>query len=88
MTILKETDWYQEILKEGVKEGRREGVAEGRRAVEESLLLVLTSRLGEVPADVKSALDRLNLAQLQTVFRAVLDVETWDEVRAALPERI
>jgi len=78
MAILRESPWYQEIL----EEGHEQGLEQGRR---EDVLRVLVYRFGELPAEVETALQTLNLGQIERLFDVALDVATLDEFRACLP---
>jgi predicted transposase YdaD len=93
MAVLRESPWYQEILKEGrqeglvegrqegLEEGRREGLMEGRR---ESLLGFLVYRFGPVPERLKSRLAVRSLPELELLFNAAMDVKSLEAFDARL----
>jgi predicted transposase YdaD len=93
MTVLRESPWYQEILKEGLEQGRQEGWQEGRQEgrQEEGVTLILrqlTRRVGELNLGVVEQIRGLNLAQLEELaealleFRALEDLLSWLEKMA------
>jgi predicted transposase YdaD len=78
MAVLRESPWYNEILKEGLQAGRREGLQEGLQEgrKEEAIALVLrqlTRRLGEISASRRERVRGLSLAQLEELGEALLD---------------
>lgn len=76
MTILRETPWYQEIVKEGIELG----LTRGRRLeAEDRLLQVLEHRFGQKREDLRARVSHLRLEQLDDLFIVALDVPTWAE---------
>ena len=98
MVILRESPWYQEILEEGREQGLKEGLEQGlQRGLEQGLQRgleqarrddlhrVLEHRFGELPAEVREVLQRLDMEQLERLFDLALDVATLEEFCAHLP---
>lgn len=86
MSVLRESPWYQEILEEGRVQGLREGLEQGlEQARRDDLRRVLAHRFGELPARVEEALEGLDLAQLERLFDAALEVATLEEFQTYLP---
>lgn len=81
MAVVTQSPWYQEAF----KQGEQQGLEKGRHVMIETLLRTLTHRLGKVPQDIQQGLEKLTLDQLQTLFDAALDAESWAEFRAHLP---
>ena len=79
---LLESPWGQEILKQGVEEGREAGeVQEARRLIQR----MIQRRFGEVSEAVEANLQRLNREQLETVAETLMDVNSLEELMAAFP---
>ncbi|MEB3337649.1 MAG: Rpn family recombination-promoting nuclease/putative transposase [Leptolyngbyaceae bacterium] len=78
--VMRESVIYQEIYQEGEAKGEVKGRAEGERSL---VLRLLTRRVGEVPAQLRSQIEVLPLEQLEALgealldFRAIADLETW-----------
>uniref|UniRef100_UPI0036F2199C DUF4351 domain-containing protein n=1 Tax=Umezakia ovalisporum TaxID=75695 RepID=UPI0036F2199C len=76
MTVLRESPWYQEILKEGLQQGRLEG---------ETLMVLrlLQRRLGTLDDTVKQQIQMLSVEQLESLaeelldFRDIQELQTW-----------
>ncbi len=74
MTVLRESPWYQEILKEGLKQGEQQGRQEGRQEEGISLILrQLNKRLGTIPTDLEPQIRTLSLTELESLGEALLD---------------
>ncbi len=70
MTVLRESPWYQEIL----REGERQGEQRGRREESRSLILrQLHRRVGELPPELTQRVQALELPQLEALGEALLD---------------
>ena len=66
MTVLRESPWYNEILKEGLQKGLQEG--------ETNLVLrLLRRRLGELSFIQKERVKVLSVEQLEALGEALLD---------------
>ena len=84
MAVLRESPWYQQILKEGIQEGRQEGWQEGRQEGEVQLVLrLLKRRFGALDEGLQQQIQRLSVEQLETLaeelldFSTLQDLETW-----------
>jgi flagellar biosynthesis/type III secretory pathway protein FliH len=73
----------EQIRQSGREEGREEGEATARQIIEQ----ILQRRLGKVPAAVHEHLALCDLDQLNTLVNPALDMPTWEEFAACLPER-
>jgi predicted transposase YdaD len=92
MTVLRESPWYQEILKEGLDQGRQEGWQEGRQEgrQEEGVTLILrqlTRRVGELNLGVVEQIRGLNLAQLEELAEALLEFKALEDLLSWLEKR-
>jgi predicted transposase YdaD len=84
MTVLRESPWYQEILKEGLQQGRQEGRQQG-----EALLIMrqIRRRFGTVEPSLEEQIRQLSVPQLEALGESLLDfsnltdLETWLEQR-------
>ncbi|MCT7972494.1 DUF4351 domain-containing protein [Laspinema olomoucense] len=74
---LLESPWGQEILNQGVEEGRQE--------TRQLIQRMIQRRFGEVSEAVEANLQRLNWEQLQTVADTLIDVNSLEELMAAFP---
>ena len=92
-TMLRESPWYNEFVKEGLEQGlqqglqqgRQEGKQEGKQEGEaEILLLILTDRFGEIPADLAFRIRALSSKNLRALATTVVTVATLDEVVKAV----
>jgi predicted transposase YdaD len=78
MAVLRESPWYQEIRQEGRQEALQEGEVKGRQegALGEAQALILrqlTRRIGSVAPEMRSQVQALSLAQLESLGEALLD---------------
>ncbi|MDB9447417.1 Rpn family recombination-promoting nuclease/putative transposase [Anabaena sp. CS-542/02] len=92
MTVLRESPWYQEILKEGEKQGlqqgRIEGRQEGRQEGESQLVLrQLQRRLGTLDDTVKQQIQMLPVEQLESLAEELLDFRDIQQLQSWL-ERV
>jgi predicted transposase YdaD len=66
MAVLRESPWYQEILRKGREEGRQEGRI--------SLVLkLLNRRVGTLSPEITVQVQALSLEQLEALGEALLD---------------
>ena len=72
MAVLRESPWYQEIVKEGVEQGRQE---EAQR----QLVLVLQLRFGVIPENVQAGLAVLHVEQLENLVDVALTVDSFEK---------
>lgn len=76
MTVLRESPWYNEILKEGEKRGELRGEAN-------LVIRQLSKRFGDIDTEIASQIRQLSSPQLETLgesifdFSAMADLETW-----------
>lgn len=82
MAVLRESPWYQEILREGERQGeqrgrqagRQEGRQAGRQEEGRSLILkLLTRRIGAISPDLIAQVEALSIEQLESLGEALLD---------------
>ena len=81
MTVLRESPWYQEILREGeqrgLAEGLEQGLEQGQKQGERSLIIRLLSRKLDCPAEtIQTKIQPLTFKQLQQLGEALLDFHT------------
>ncbi|WP_413171174.1 Rpn family recombination-promoting nuclease/putative transposase [Anabaena azotica] len=80
MTVLRESPWYQQILKEGLQQGEQRGKQEGEANL---IIRQLSKRFGNLDLEVASQIRQLSSPQLETLgesifdFSAMADLETW-----------
>ncbi|MGC9504359.1 Rpn family recombination-promoting nuclease/putative transposase [Baaleninema sp.] len=88
MAILRESPWYQEILKEGVKQGRergvREGIQQGReRGVREGkielVLQLLSERFGELGSSRRQPVENLSAVELDELTRQFMNFTSLED---------
>ena len=78
MTVLRESPWYEEILKEGLEKGEQQGLQQGlqrgRQQEAETLILrQLERRLGEIEFSIKQKIQSLSIAQLEILGENLID---------------
>ncbi|WP_223342317.1 DUF4351 domain-containing protein [Synechocystis sp. PCC 7339] len=74
MTVLRESPWYNEILKEGLERGNELGLQQGRQEGEANVLICLLKRqLGELTASQEQRVKRLSIARLEELGEVLLD---------------
>lgn len=92
-TMLRESPWYNELMKEGLElgleqgreQGLQQGLQQGRQEGEaEILLFILTDRFGEIPADLAFRIRTLSSKNLRALATTVVTVATLDEVVKAV----
>jgi predicted transposase YdaD len=64
---------YQEWKEEFLQEGRQEGLQEGLQREQALILRLLTRRIGELAPEMRSQVQALSLAQLESLGEALLD---------------
>ncbi|MBE9236938.1 Rpn family recombination-promoting nuclease/putative transposase [Anabaena aphanizomenioides LEGE 00250] len=94
MTVLRESPWYEEILKEGLQQGEKQGLQQGlqqgrqqgRLEGETQLVIrLLQRRLGTLDDTLKQQIQMLPVEQLESLaeelldFRDVEQLQTWLE---------
>lgn len=85
MTVLRESPWYHEILKEGLEQGYQQGMQQGREQAQiEMLLHILRHRFEEILPDLALQLRHLLGEQLRGLVDVGLDAQSLGEFLAAL----
>lgn len=85
MTVLRESPWYQEILREGERQGEQRGRQEEGRSL---ILKQLNRQVGILSSDLTLRIESLNLGQLEALgealldFNSLTDLEAWLEVQS------
>ncbi|MFN7851984.1 MAG: DUF4351 domain-containing protein, partial [Dolichospermum sp.] len=76
MTVLRESPWYNEILKQGLQQGEQQGEAN-------LIIRLLSKRFGNLDIAIASQIRQLSISQLETLgesifdFSAMADLENW-----------
>jgi predicted transposase YdaD len=95
MEILRESPWYNELVKEGLEqgliqgreEGREEGKAEGQRQAQlAALLQILHHRFGDAPYEILFRIDRLDQAGLVAAIDQALDATSLPDFDAGVSQ--
>lgn len=80
MAVLRESPWYQQILKEGEEQGIQQGVQQGvQQGARRQLIRALKGRFGEIPTNVEVRLERQSTEQLENLMDSALAVSSIDE---------
>lgn len=69
MTVLRESPWYEEILKEGEKRGLQQGLQQERVLI----LKLLARKIGTVPAELQLQIENLTVPELEELGESLLD---------------
>lgn len=84
MTVLRESPWYNEILKQGLKEGEQQGLQQGLQQGEANLIIrQLSKRFGNLQPQITFQIRQLSIPQLEKLgenifdFSAMADLEKW-----------
>lgn len=87
MAVLRESPWYQEILREGQQQGQQQGRQEGRQEGELALIIrLLNRRIGSVEPQMQERLQGLSIDWLEELGEALLDFERSADLEAWLQE--
>ena len=74
MSILRESPWYQEILKEGLEKGLQQGLQQGLRQEGVNLVLrLIRRRFGAVSSTTQMQIEGLSTPDLENLAEALLD---------------
>ncbi|MFN6153180.1 MAG: DUF4351 domain-containing protein [Dolichospermum sp.] len=78
MTVLRESPWYEEILKEGLQQGLQQGEQQGlQQGLQqgESVLVLrqLTKRFGEIEFSITQKIQKLPTTKLEILGESLLD---------------
>ncbi|WP_071518353.1 DUF4351 domain-containing protein [Geitlerinema sp. PCC 9228] len=96
MAVLRESPWYQEILKEGLEQGLQQGLEqgleqgrqEGRQEAEVQLVWrQLNRRLGNLDPSLEQQIRRLSVEQVETLAEALLDFSSVEDLQAWLQQQ-
>ncbi|MEH2234500.1 MAG: Rpn family recombination-promoting nuclease/putative transposase [Nostoc sp.] len=86
MTVLRESPWYQEILREGQARGQAEGEARGEvRGIISSIETSLEAKFGSDGLELMSQISQISdLEQLKEILRRIVVANTIQELRNVL----
>ena len=84
MAVLRESPWYEQILKEGLQQGLQQGEKEGEVKL---VLRQLSRRFGELDETLEQQVRRLSVEQLETLGEALLDFSTREELESWLAQQ-
>ncbi len=84
MAVLRESPWYQEILKEGLEQGLEQGRQEGEVQL---VLRLLHRRFGELSPTLEQQIRRLSVEQLEALAEELLDFSTVEELENWLQQQ-
>ncbi|MEH2177022.1 Rpn family recombination-promoting nuclease/putative transposase [Nostoc sp.] len=90
MTVLRESPWYQEILREGLARGQAEGEARGEargevRGIISSIETSLEAKFGSDGLELMSQISQISdLEQLKEILRRIVVANTIQELRNVL----
>lgn len=88
MAVLRESPWYQEILREGLQQGFQEGRQEGLQHERSLILRQLVRRLGSLEATLATQIQTLSVEQLEVLAEALLDFESLTDLVAWLDRHV
>ncbi len=83
--VMRESVIYQEILRAGRIEGRVEGRVEGEK---ELVFKLLTRKLGNLDPEIIASVDRLAIAQIESLGEALLDFTTIADLESWLDRHL
>ncbi|BAS59079.1 hypothetical protein NIES2135_13990 [Leptolyngbya boryana NIES-2135] len=87
MAVLRESPWYQEILREGERLGEQRGKQEGRQEEGRSLILKqLARRVGALSPETTAQVEALSIEQLEELGEALLDFTQIEELTVWLDQ--
>lgn len=82
MSMLRQTNVFEDLIEEGRAEGRAEGRVEGLRL---SLTVILEQRFGAAPTDIVAALDACDADQLAALMPVALTADSLAAFQTHLP---
>lgn len=81
MTVLRESPWYQEILKEGVAKGEQRGLQQGLQRGEATLVLrLLSKRFGTIDEGIALSIRQMNVSSLELLGESLLDFQSLEDL--------
>jgi predicted transposase YdaD len=78
MTVLRQSPWYEEILKEGSQQGLQQGLQQGELII---ILKLLNNRLGSLPSDIQQQITNLSTSQLEKLSDQILHFTNQNELK-------
>jgi predicted transposase YdaD len=90
MTVLRESPWYQEILREGQARGQAEGEARGQaegevRGIISSIETSLEAKFGSDGLELMSQVSQISdLEQLKGILRRIIVASTIEDLQDIL----
>ncbi|MBR8826536.1 MAG: Rpn family recombination-promoting nuclease/putative transposase [Gomphosphaeria aponina SAG 52.96 = DSM 107014] len=97
MVVLRESPWYQEILKEGLERGEKQGIEQGieqglqQGLQQEGIKLVsklIQRRFGEISSTLMLQLQQLSVEKLENLAEELLDITEIEQVQKWLQENL
>ena len=89
MVILRESPWYQEILKEGLQQGKEEGLQQGKEEGKADLLIrLLSKRFGNLDSSLESRIRELAVTQIEALGDNLFDFSSLDDVNNWLENQV
>jgi predicted transposase YdaD len=73
MAILRESPWYQEILKEGLQQGKEQGEAD-------LLIHLLSKRFGNIDQVLESQIRQLPITQIEALGESLFDFSSLSDI--------
>ena len=90
MTVLRESPWYQEILKEGESRGLEQGLEKGlEQGLEQHRSLIirqLTRKVGSIAPNLTTQIQSLSLEKIESLGEALLDFSQLEDLEQWLEE--
>ncbi len=77
MTVLRESPWYQQILKEGLETGEKQGLQKGELNL---ILRQLSRRFNNIDNDLILKIRQLQIPQLELLAESLLDFTNIDDL--------
>ena len=78
MTVLRQSPWYEEILKEGSQQGLQQGLQQGELII---IIKLLNNRLGSLPSDIQQQITNLSTSQLEKLSDQILHFTNQNELK-------
>jgi len=83
MTVLRESPWYQEILKEGLAKGLQQGLQQGEATL---VLRLLSKRFETIDSTIAMQIRQMNVSQLELLAESLLDFQSLDDLQTWLQQ--
>ena len=93
MVILRESPWYQEILKEGLQRGEEQGLQRGLQQGKEEgkadlLIRLLSKRFGNLDSFLESRIRELAVTKIEALGDNLFDFSGLDDVNNWLENQV